>query len=139
MRRARPRHIVWLLVAAFVALAAMAPSAAVAQPAPATELSIQGQADWIGLNQLSVYVTVRGEGGTGFLNVQVQQTRPPIGTTFGNAGTQIICDGQRRTYGVTLFGFGPGWQLGDAEASAQANCPPSGGDFETKSIRITKP
>jgi hypothetical protein len=138
MRRARRRHIVWLLVAAFVALAAMAPSAAVAQPAPATELSISGQADWIGSNQIDVYVTVRGAGGVGFLVVQAQQTRPPIGTTFGNGGTQVICDGQRRTYAVQLFGFGPGWQLGDAEAFAQADCP-SGSDVETKSIRITKP
>jgi hypothetical protein len=140
MRRARRRHIVWLLVAAFVALAALAPSAAVAQPAAATELSISGQADWIGHFQINVYVTVRGEGGTGFVNVNVQQAQPPLPPNSGFGGTQIICDGQRRTYGVFVGPNAfPGWQLGEAEASASASCPSSGTDFETKSIRITKP
>jgi hypothetical protein len=139
MSRAEARPTFWLTAAAVVVLAALAPGAAVAQQAAQTELSISGQADFISQSQINVYVTVRGEGGTGFLSVQAQQTRAPFPPTSGFGSTQIICDGQRRTYGVNVFGSSfPGWQLGDAEASAFASCP-SGTDFETKSIRITKP
>jgi hypothetical protein len=121
------------------AVAVLAPAAAVAQPSP-TELSISGQADYISQNQIIVYVSVRGSGGTGSVFVQVQQPQPPFPTQFGSGFANIICDGQRRTYAVPVFGFQffPGWQLGGAEASANAFCP-SGGDFETQDIRITRP
>jgi hypothetical protein len=121
------------------AVAVLAPAAAVAQPSP-TELSISGQADYISQNQIIVYVSVRGSGGTGSVFVQVQQPQPPFPTQSGSGFANIICDGQRRTYAVSVFSFTffPGWQLGEAEASANAFCP-SGGDFETQDIRITKP
>jgi hypothetical protein len=137
MRRPGRLHVLWLLAAALVAVAAFTP-AAVAQPAPATTLNISGNADFVSSFQINVYVTVQGEGGTGFVSVQVQQARPPFPPQSGSGGTSVICDGQRRTYAVPVFAFTfPGWQLGEAEAFATASCP-SGSDTDTQSIRITK-
>jgi hypothetical protein len=68
-----------------------------------------------------------------------RQTALTISGRNGNGGAQIICDGQRHTYAVAVFGGGPaGFQLGQAEASGNAFCPNSGSDFTTQSIRITK-
>jgi hypothetical protein len=140
MRRSKPLRALWLLAATLGIAAVLTPAAAVAQPAQQTTLSIAGQADYISQNQINVYVTVVGTGGTGFVSVQVQQARPPFPPMSGGGSTSTICDGRHRTYAVSVFGFGgfPGWQLGDAEASAFATCP-SGSDFATKSIRITRP
>jgi hypothetical protein len=140
MSRLRPLHALWLSVATLVATAVLTPVAAVAQPAPLTTLSISGQADYISQSQINVYVAVKGTGGTGSVFVQVQQANPPFPPQSGFGSTGIICDGQRRTYAVSVFGFGgfPGWQLGEAAASASAFCPTSGSDFDTNSIRITK-
>ena len=137
MRRPGRLHTLWLLAAALVAVAAFS-SAAAAQPAPTT-VNISGNADYVSQFQINVYVTVLGEGGTGFVNVQVQQARPPFPPQNGSGGTNVICDGQRRTYAVPVFNFMafPGWQLGEAEASATAFCP-SGTDTDTQSIRITR-
>jgi hypothetical protein len=58
----------------------------------------------------------------------------------GGGGTPIFCDGTRNTYPVGIFGMGPGFQLDEALATAQAFCPspfPPGTDTQT--IRITKP
>jgi hypothetical protein len=105
-----------------------------------TRLSIARPADFISQGQIIVYVTVRGEGGVGFVSVNVVQARPPLGANFGFGSTNLICDGHPRTYAVTVFGsFFPGWQLGEAEAAANAFCPTSGSDFDTRTIRITKP
>lgn len=140
MRRVKPARRVWLLAASFVVAAVLGPAVGVAQPAPQTSLSISGQADWISPNQINVYVTVQGTGGPGFVNVEVVQALPPIFGRIGFGGTQIICDGQRHTYAVAVVGGGPaGFQLGEAEASANAGCPSSGSDFATQSIRIRKP
>jgi hypothetical protein len=140
MSRPRRLHALWLLVATLVAIAVLAPAAAVAQPAPATTLSISGQADFVSPNQINVYVVVQGTGGLGSVFVQVQQANPPFATQVGNGSTGVICDGQRRTHAVSVFGFFsfPGWQLGNAEAAATAFCPTSGSDFDTRSIRITR-
>jgi hypothetical protein len=140
MSRPRRLHALWLLVAMLVAIAVLTPTAAVAQSAPATTLSISGNADYVSNNQINVYVAVDGTGGTGFLSVQVQQVNPPFPPQTGSGGTNVICDGQRRVYAVSVFSFQffPGWQLGDAEASANAFCPGSGSDFDTQSIRITR-
>jgi hypothetical protein len=139
MEARRVRRTRWLLAAALVAIAVITPAAAVAQPTP-TELSISGNADYISPNQIIVYVTVEGSGGTGSVFVQAQQAQPPFPTQSGFGSTNIFCDGQRHTYAVSVFSgqFFPGWQLGEAEASANAFCP-SGSDFETKDIRITRP
>jgi hypothetical protein len=134
-------HTLWLLLATLAALAVLTP-AAVAQfpPSQQTSLNISGQADLISPGQIIVYVTVDGNGGVGSVGVNVIQARPPLGANFGFGFTQIICDGQRRTYAVSVFGGGfPGWQLGEAEASASAFCPTSGSDFDTQTIRITRP
>lgn len=142
MRQAKRLHALWLLAAIFAVLAVLTPAAAVAQfpPSQQTTLSISGHADYISQGQINVYVTVKGEGGTGFVSVNVVQARPPFGANFGMGSTNLICDGQRRTYAVSVFGgFFPGWQLGQAEASANAFCPTSGSDFDTQTIRITKP
>lgn len=142
IRRPRPLHGLWPLGAALVAAAAFAPAGAVAQPTQQTSASISGQADWISNNHINVYVTVQGSGGCcGFLNVNVSQATP-FGGANGMGGTQIFCDGQRHTCAVSVFGGGgfPGFQLGEALATAQAFCPgpfPPGSDSRT--IRITKP
>ena len=139
MRRLKPLRALWLLAATLGMAAVLMPAAAVAQPGQQTTLRISGQADYISPNQIIVYVTVAGTGGTGSVQVQVQQAQPPFPPTVGFGSTSIICDGRHRTYAVSVFGFGfPGWQLGEAEASAFAFCP-SGSDFDTQSIRITKP
>jgi hypothetical protein len=141
LRRPRPLQGVWLLGAALVAAAALAPAGAGA-PSQQTSASISGQADWISNNHINVYVTVQGSGGCcGFLNVNVSQATP-FGGANGMGGTQIFCGGQRQTYAVNVFGGGgfPGFQLGEALATAQAFCPspfPPGSD--SKTIRITKP
>lgn len=116
------------------------PTPAAAQYQQQTRLSISRNADFISQGQIIVYVAVRGEGGPGFVSVNVVQARPPFGANFGFGGTNLICDGHRRMYAVSIFGgFFPGWQLGNAEASANAFCPTSGSDFDTQTIRITKP
>jgi hypothetical protein len=129
-----------------LASVALAGSSAFGKPTPSaaqyqqTRLNISRQADFISQGQIIVYVTVRGEGGPGFVSVNVVQARPPFGANFGFGFANIICDGHPRTYAVTVFGgFFPGWQLGEAEASATAFCPTSGSDFDTQTIRITKP
>jgi hypothetical protein len=139
MRR-KPLQAFWSVAATLAMAAVLTPAAAVAQPAQLTTLKISGQADYISPTQIIVYVTVDGTGGTGNVSVQVQQAQPPFPAMFGFGSTGIICDGQHRKVAVSVFGFGfPGWQLGDAEASAFAFCPTSGSDFDTQSIRITKP
>jgi hypothetical protein len=131
------------MAAAVLAGAALMPAGAVAQPAEQTNLSLSGQADYIAPFHIDVYATVQGTGGFGNLFVSVQQPFPPFGTTFGNGNTQVICDGQRRTYAVAVFGSGPfpgpGFQLGEASAFASVFCPTSGSDEESRTIRITKP
>lgn len=140
VRRLRPRRGLWLLGATLIAAAAMVPGGAVAQPAPQNSISISGQADWINNNQITVYVTVQGSGGFfGNIGVNVSQANP-FGGMNGGGGTQIFCDGHRRTYAIAVFGGGSGWQLGQALATAQVFCPnpfPPGSDSQT--IRITKP
>jgi hypothetical protein len=139
MKRGKRARWAGLVLAMLVVVAVGASSAAVGAPAPQTSVSISGQADWISLNQINVYVTVSGTGGTGFLNVQVVQARPPFAGILGGGGRQIICDGQRRVYPVNVFQGGPGWHLGEAEAFASAFCPTSGSAEDTQTIRITKP
>jgi hypothetical protein len=139
IRRPWPRRRIWLLGAALTAAAALVPAGAVAQPTQQTTASISGQADWIHNFSISVYVTVQGFGGQGGLNVQVNQATP-FGPMTGGGFTPIFCDGTRNTYGVAIFGMGPGFQLDQALATAQAFCPspfPPGTDTQT--IRITKP
>jgi hypothetical protein len=141
IRRPRARRGLRLLGATIAAAAALAPAGAVAQPVQPTSATISGQADWISNNHINVYVTVQGSGGCcGFLNVNVSQATP-FGGANGMGGTGIFCDSQRQTYAVSVFGGGgPGFQLGQALATAQAFCPspfPPGSD--SKTIRITKP
>jgi hypothetical protein len=140
IRRAKRQHALWSLAAVFAALAVLAPPAATAQPGQDTTVSIAGQADYINGAQIAVYVTIQGVGGFGFVGVNVQQPQP-FGTTFGNGGTQIFCDGQRHTYAVTVnFNGGPPFQLGEALATANAFCPsPFPGGIDSRTIRITKP
>ena len=139
MNGRRPRHALWLLAAALASIAVIIPAGAVAASTP-TDVSISGNADYISPTQIVVYVTVQGSGGTGGVSVQVQQAQTPFPPQSGFGNTAIICDGQHRTYAVSVFSFQgfPGWQLGDAEASASAFCP-SGFTFATRSIRITRP
>jgi hypothetical protein len=140
-RRTKPVHALWLAAAAFAALAVLIPSAAVAQPVPANELSIVGQADYISGAQIVVYVTVEGKvPGFGFVDINVQQPQP-FGTTFGNGGAPVLCDGRRHTYAVTVnFNGGPPFQLGEALATGQVFCPsPATAGSDSRTIRITKP
>jgi hypothetical protein len=139
MRRGNGVRSLGSLAAMLGAIALLVSAAAVGAPAPQTSVSISGQADWISLNQINVYVTVEGTGGVGFLNVQVVQARPPFSGILGGGGRQIICDGHRRVYPVNVFQGGPGWHLGEAEAFASAFCPTSGSAEDSNTIRITKP
>lgn len=141
IRRPRPLQGVWLLGAALVAAAALAPAGAGA-PSQQTSASISGQADWISNNHIIVYVTFQGFGGCcGGMDVQVSQATPPFGSAMGNGGMPVFCDGHRQTHAVAVFGGGfPGFRLGEAEATVQVFCPspfPPGTD--SQSIRITKP
>jgi hypothetical protein len=137
--RKKSRQMIWLLAATVIAIAVLTAGTAAAQPAPQTSVSISGQADWISLGQINVYVTVEGTGGVGFLNVQVVQARPPFAGILGGGGRQIICDGQHRVYPVNVFQGGPGWHLGTAEAFASAVCPTSGSAEDSQTIRISRP
>lgn len=138
--QSRPLRAISWLASAFAVVAVLAPAGAVSAPSQQTTASISGQADWIHNQSISVYVTVQGVGGNGFLNVQVNQATP-FGPMTGGGGTPIFCDGTRNTYGVAIFGMGPGFQLDEALATAQAFCPspfPSSGT-DSQTIRITKP
>ena len=138
--RARRRHALWSLAAALAAVVVLAPTAAVAQPLPSNELAIAGQADYISGGQIAVYITVKGIGGFGFVDINVQQPQP-FGTTFGNGGQQVFCDGRRHTYAVSIFyNGGPPFQLGEALATGQVFCPsPATAGTDSQTIRITKP
>jgi hypothetical protein len=142
MRRANLRRTFLLLLPTLAAITVLAPGAAVAQPAQQTDLSIHEQADYIASFRIIVYVSVDGIGGFGNINVNVQQPQPFFGTAFGFGNRPIVCDGQRRTYAIDVFGggmFGPGFALGEALATASAFCPVGPADFETRTIRISKP
>jgi hypothetical protein len=141
MRRVEPRQRLWLLAAALVALAVLTPVAGVAAPASQTAVSISHQADYISEAQMIVYVTAQGSGPSfGFVNVNVIQIHPALGSTHGFGSTPIACDGTSRKYAVSVFmAGGTGWQLGEAQASATAFCQSSGFDSDTEIIRVTKP
>ena len=138
MRRTSSLQTFCSLAAILVLVTALTAAAAVAQSAPQTTVSISGQADYISQDQIIVYITVQGTGGIGAAGVNAQQV-VAFGTTTGGSGVTLICDGKRRTYAVSIVGAGVGWQLGEALAGADANCPASGSDFVSKTIRITKP
>lgn len=139
MRQVRPLRGLWFLAATFIAAAVLTPTVGVAAPAQQTTLNISSQADLISGSQILVYVTVQGTGGPGSVFVNVVQARPPFFGIIGNGFAQILCDGRRRTYAVSVFGFSGNVQLGEAEAFANANCPTSGSAAATQTIRITKP
>jgi hypothetical protein len=140
MRRTNLRRALLSLLPALAAIAVLVPGAAVAQPAQQIDVSIHQQADYIAGFRLIVYVSVNGIGGFGNVNVNVQQPQPFFGTAFGNGGRPILCDGQRRTYAVDIFGGGfPGFALGEAHATATAFCPFQPMGIDERTIRVSKP
>jgi hypothetical protein len=135
MRRGHPSRRFWLLIAALFVAAALTPATAIADPAPRTTMSISGQAELISLNHVNVYITVQGSGGFGGVDVGLTQATF-FGPATGNGFTEVFCDGQRRTYQVTVFGGN--FTLGEAVASATGGCP-SGTLAASNTIMLKKP
>jgi len=135
MRRGKSLRRFWLLAVAFLLAAALTPATAAADPAPRTTMSISSQAELISPNHVNVYITVQGSGGFGGVDVGVTQATL-FGPANGNGGTPVFCDGQRRTYQVTVFGGN--FTLGEAVATATGGCP-SGALAASNTIMLKKP
>jgi hypothetical protein len=115
-----------LLVVAGVIAAALpfGISAAGASGTTSTEVSIQSPADYdvTGTN-IDVRVNVRCSGGTGTLDVLLEQYYPESPAVGVGSGPNIVaCDGKTHAAGVTVVGalFDPGRALATATVVAES-------------------
>ena len=113
--------------ASVAAGAALVPSVAGAtggSTPPANSITISSVADF-GLNgtNLDIDLQVRCTGGTGFVEVQVDQAYPetpnPLGAHGFSPPTAVVCDGKSRLVTATIVGIL--FDGGKAKASATLN------------------
>jgi hypothetical protein len=85
---------------------------------------------------LDVGLYVRCSGGTGFVDVTVEQNPPetvaPV--AFGSGPQAVVCDGKTRRVGVTIVG--EGFDAGRAEAEATLVAPPAPNVTAKRNITI---
>jgi hypothetical protein len=87
-------------------------------------IKIEPKAALDGFGAVTVVVDANcGAGATAFdfINVQVSQSSA-TGEMTGFGGRSFTSDGTRQQVAVTVVGFGPGWNVGDAVATAQLFC-----------------
>ena len=129
-----------LAIAALAAPLALAPSIAFATGGTGTNpssVSINQYADFnFAGTQLDVGLQVRCTGGTGVVNVSVDQPYPESPDPLGAHGTgvmDVVCDGKTRPVGVTVVGVI--YDAGQAKATATLWAP-SGTKATSRSITV---
>jgi hypothetical protein len=132
MKGIRRRFLVVLGLAAFL-VPVLGVGVAKADPAPTT-VQILENAQYISPSQIDLQVAISCLPGFGyFVNASVVQPQGFF-QQFGNGFASGQCTGQRQKVAVAVFGFGMGWQLGDAVASVVVCAGPC--DTDTKAIHI---
>jgi len=102
-----------------------------------TTVKISQNAQFVSPFQINVVLTVSCNAGSFyFASVDVQQPQGFGQTTAGNGSASGQCTGQQQKVAVPVYAFFyfPGWQLGNAVASATACTDTCGSD--TKQIHI---
>jgi hypothetical protein len=127
----------FLAAAALAAPLALAPGIALATGGTGSSVSINQYADFnFAGTQLDVGLQVSCTGGTGVVNVSVDQPYPESPDPLGAHGTgvmDVVCDGKTHPVGVTVIGVI--YDAGHAKATATLTAP-SGTATTTRNIVI---
>ena len=127
----------FLAAAALAAPLALAPGIALATGSTGSSVSINQYADFnFAGTQLDVGLQVSCTGGTGVVNVSVDQPYPESPDPLGAHGTgvmDVVCDGKTHPVGVTVIGVI--YDAGHAKATATLTAP-SGTATTTRNIVI---
>jgi hypothetical protein len=133
LKRIRRRFLIAVGLAAFL-VPLVGAGVAKADPVPTT-VQIAQNAQYISQFQIDLQVSISCTPGFGYIvNATVVQPQGFFQQQFGNGFAFGQCTGQHQKVAVTIFGFGPGWQLDDAVASVVACAGPC--DADTRTIHI---
>jgi hypothetical protein len=128
----------WLpAAAAGIALATAGAGAPPAQADGTTSVSILLQAQYVTEVVVDVALHVTCEGGTGVVDVTVEQEPPETQSpTVGTGESVVVCDGNQHDVAVTVTGGSfSGFDVGKAFATATLVAP-SGTDTDARPITI---